>query len=335
MFAYGSLMNAEEINRTIQSISPDRIVYAILRGYRRNWSATRDNLNHPTKRVADNVSNTPPAYVANLNISRSADTRDEVYGVCLQVSADDLQQFDLREAGYSRIEVTSLVGFPGREAVPGDRVYAYSSASGAGTAEREASYDYLNLLLDTCRTLERTHPGILSNYLNNTPLPDARLGEHALFYLSDDITRLYEVSPGNSEKKLLVHPLAGARPAALQTRFDTHKAKSEYLSAFIENCGRHGVETPGSVSSQTFRDLLIGLASAEDLPAMQAIGWKERRMIAQMPFSARNALIELSDDAAFMVRMAVAGNHATPDSVLNKMCSDRDPWVRAVAQASR
>ncbi len=108
VFGYGSLVDprsaALTLGRRVEQVWPARLV-----GWRRRFSAARDNL-HSEKtfaRVSDGW--VPPAVLA-LNLEPDPDRRKEPpNGALIEVTESELVRLDLRELRYDRIDVTADV----------------------------------------------------------------------------------------------------------------------------------------------------------------------------------------------------------------------------------
>jgi hypothetical protein len=168
VFAYGSLVSprsaALTLGRPLGKAAPAR-----LEGWRRRWSQRRDNLTCE-KTFARRDDGHRPTWVLGLNLEPSRDPSEAPNGVLIDVDADELARFDLREMRYDRVEVTGQV-----------RAASGGTASGAGF-DRIVSY-----------TAKRDHfaptpPAdaiILASYAREVEAAFAALGEpERLAYLA-------------------------------------------------------------------------------------------------------------------------------------------------------
>jgi hypothetical protein len=127
VFGYGSL-----VARADPAPAGDRKAMCHLRGYRRLWNVAMDNavdLCGYKYYVETDTGARPRVFVAFLNIVPASGER--VNGRLVEVSADDLAQFDARERNYARVDVS-----PGIEADVNGIVWAY-----AGTREARQRFE--------------------------------------------------------------------------------------------------------------------------------------------------------------------------------------------------
>ncbi len=127
VFGYGSL-----VDRTSASITlgreVERIWPATLGGWRRRFSAVRDNRGCE-KTFARGDDGSVPGWVLGLNVEPGADPAEAPNGGLIEVSAAELDRLDLREVRYDRHELGAAI-----ESTPGapgfDRVIAYVAKPG-------------------------------------------------------------------------------------------------------------------------------------------------------------------------------------------------------------
>ncbi len=131
MVGYGSLMSKSSMERTLKRTYEDDIYLVHLKGYQRSWNA------------AFPVNNAK----ADLGYSRDKDTIQIRNGIALNIMESDnemmncvlyfitpeeLAEFDVREKGYNRINVTDKID---EYIFEGGEVYVYQ-------ADNEHTYDY-------------------------------------------------------------------------------------------------------------------------------------------------------------------------------------------------
>jgi len=190
VFSYGSLMLKQEIERTLgRVLSENDIFPATLKGFKRDWSAIRENTASTYKWLIDRETGIPPQFIAYLNLAE--DEGSAVIGVVFWIEEDELKCLDRRELGYNRLEVNV---FDQTGKVISENVFTYIDQTEEYlTEEVYINYHYLNLIRTLCRKLESISAGIQSNYLSKTPLPDAHLANLDVVYFSHDFSQLYEL----------------------------------------------------------------------------------------------------------------------------------------------
>jgi hypothetical protein len=122
VFAYASLVNPESVEMTLGR-EVELAGRARLRGWRRRWTACRDNLaSEKTFALPDG---SVPGHCLGLNVEPGGGAEAEgPNGALIAVSAAELERLDLRELRYDRIDVTTAVD----PLPPGfDRVFAYTA----------------------------------------------------------------------------------------------------------------------------------------------------------------------------------------------------------------
>jgi hypothetical protein len=105
LFAYGSLVSPESAARTLGRPFPPPSPFR-LPGWRRRWSAARDNLAFE-KTFARADDGALPHHVVGLNLERSDDPELAPNGALLELSEAELERLDLREIRYERADVTA------------------------------------------------------------------------------------------------------------------------------------------------------------------------------------------------------------------------------------
>jgi len=83
---------------------PDHaVIPATLDGYKRDWSAVRQNTSSSWKWLMDRQTGLLPRFVAYLNIV--ADHNSAVEGMVFPIDEEGLAKLNRREVGYDRVEV--------------------------------------------------------------------------------------------------------------------------------------------------------------------------------------------------------------------------------------
>ena len=119
LFAYGSLVSPASASRTLgRPVEPSAVVR--LGGWRRRWSAMRDNL-ACEKTFARRAGGELLGHILGLNLEPAEDDDAAPNGVLLELSGEELLRLDVREMRYDRVEVTERIERPGGI----DAVFAY------------------------------------------------------------------------------------------------------------------------------------------------------------------------------------------------------------------
>lgn len=186
IFAYGSLMAKQDIERTLGCVLPDHaVIPATLGGYKRDWSAIRQNTSSSWKWLMDRQTGLLPRFVAYLNIV--ADPDGIVEGVVFPVDEEGLAKLDRREVGYDRIEVNAFDASGKRM---DGTVFAYvDQCREPATEDVYVSYHYLNFIRSKCLKLEN----VRKSYLSQTVLPDAYLADLDVVYFNRGFNELYKL----------------------------------------------------------------------------------------------------------------------------------------------
>jgi hypothetical protein len=131
MIGYGSLMSKKSMERTLKRTYQDSVYLVHLEGYQRSWNASR-SVKNPEKDLfyARDKDTIQIHNIIALNIIES--DNEKINCVLFFITPEELAQFDIREKGYNRIDVTDKIneyGFIGGE------VYVYK-------ADKEHTYSY-------------------------------------------------------------------------------------------------------------------------------------------------------------------------------------------------
>jgi hypothetical protein len=165
VFGYFSLIqDLPTLNKT------STVIPAVLRGWKRTWSAhRRDGYPFPKRYVDAGTYAVIPEYAfGSIAPSRA---EDFVNGIITQVDDARIGEYDFREHGYDRINVkqwcTTYDGTP----FPHD-VFAYIDRGQTRPDPVDRiSFLYLNMGIAGARVIETIQPGFLRDFLTSTPLP--------------------------------------------------------------------------------------------------------------------------------------------------------------------
>lgn len=121
VFAYGSLASRRSTEATLGA--PVELVREVrLAGWRRRWSAARDN-RRAEKRFAGPDGELPPwCLTLNLEHAPDAPANEWPNGALIELDEPQLERLDARELRYRRVEVSACVR---GDYVPAGPVYAY------------------------------------------------------------------------------------------------------------------------------------------------------------------------------------------------------------------
>ena len=121
IFAYASLVDPESAAATLgREVAVAGV--ARLRGWRRRWTACRDNLR--SEKTFALPEGSLPAHCLGLNIEAAGGNDHGPNGALVTVSAAELERLDLRELRYRRVDVTAAVD-PLPRGI--DRAFAYTA----------------------------------------------------------------------------------------------------------------------------------------------------------------------------------------------------------------
>jgi hypothetical protein len=121
VFAYASLVSPESAAMTLGR-DVGLAGRARLRGWRRRWSACRDNAS--SEKTFGLTDGSVPAYCLGLNIELVKGADEGPNGALIAVSATELERLDVRELRYDRTDVTGAVD-PLPDGI--ERAFAYTA----------------------------------------------------------------------------------------------------------------------------------------------------------------------------------------------------------------
>lgn len=180
VFGYGSLVDLRSASATLGR-PVDKVWPARLSGWRRRFSAARDN-RRSEKTFARAGDGWVPPIVLALNLERApTGTTGSPNGAVIEVTPAELDRLDRRELRYDRVEVTDAV--QARRVPPGAglRVYAYVAKSEQLAVEPPPEAVILATYVAAVEwAFEGLGPGELETYRQTTGPPpveviDARL----------------------------------------------------------------------------------------------------------------------------------------------------------------
>ena len=104
IFGYGSLMHEQSLMRTIPDYfaTSREAAPAVLHGYKKCWSAVSPNIYGDMDRHEE-----APPYVSYMNIKEEEGA--EAHGVLVHTALSELDDLDIREGSYVRLEVTDKI----------------------------------------------------------------------------------------------------------------------------------------------------------------------------------------------------------------------------------
>lgn len=122
IFGYGSLMSKSSFEKTLgRSLQDGEFNLALLHGYRRAWTLCHSILMYPKKKRE--LLPCEKKYITYLDVIPSSEcgtchVGEYMIGSIVKVTSKELAQFDLRERGYHRIDVSNHISL-----VNGGRVF--------------------------------------------------------------------------------------------------------------------------------------------------------------------------------------------------------------------
>ena len=123
MIGYGSLMSKNSMEKTLKRTYEDSVYLVHLEGYQRAWNhlIPMTNANRDFFYLREN--DTIPIY-NRVALNIMASEHEKMNCVLFFITPEELAQFDERERGYKRIDVTDKIK---EFRFKGGRVYAYKS----------------------------------------------------------------------------------------------------------------------------------------------------------------------------------------------------------------
>ncbi|WP_067148057.1 gamma-glutamylcyclotransferase family protein [Pseudotamlana agarivorans] len=131
MVGYGSLMSKNSMEKTLRRTYQDSVYLVHLEGYHRSWNASYSVIN--PNRDFFYLRNEDSIQIHNvlaLNIIES--DNEKMNCVLFFITPEELAEFDIREEGYNRIDVTDKIN---EYEFKGGEVYAYK-------ADKEHTYNF-------------------------------------------------------------------------------------------------------------------------------------------------------------------------------------------------
>jgi hypothetical protein len=131
MIGYGSLMSKTSMEKTLKRTYQDSVYRVHLEGYQRSWNACYSLINPKRDFFYSRDNDTIQIYNSiALNIIES--NNEKMNCVLFFITPEELAEFDIREKGYDRINVTDKID---EYAFKGGEVYVYK-------ADKEHTYNY-------------------------------------------------------------------------------------------------------------------------------------------------------------------------------------------------
>lgn len=177
VFGYGSLMNIVNLEKylgrnLIESQQLKDFTFCSLHGFCRCWNVAMDNsIDLPQyKYYIDRKTNTRPRnFVTFLNIRPHRDKT--IFGILFRVSQLELQNLDLRERNYQRIDVTDKSDLTIEGTVwtyIGIKAAENRYQTGLKRGNAVIALDYINSVTDAYRSLGKE---AVTNYIATTDKP--------------------------------------------------------------------------------------------------------------------------------------------------------------------
>ena len=131
MIGYGSLMSKSSMERTLNRPYNDSVYIVHLQNYQRAWNHVRSMDGLPNDLFYINKKDTIP-FKNELALNIEESENDRMNCVLFFITPEELAEFDKREFGYKRIDVTDKIE---EFEIRGTKVYAYQ-------AEENHTYEY-------------------------------------------------------------------------------------------------------------------------------------------------------------------------------------------------
>ena len=152
MIGYGSLMSLKSLEQTLGHKYTDSIYQVHLNDYLREWSYFRP-INDPQSNsknrvkyygfILQNTDSIPFDGIINLNITPKE--KSKINCILYLITADDLIQFDKREFGYQRIDVSDKID---EYSFKGGKVYVYEHIPNPQFKFDKTKYILINAYVD-------------------------------------------------------------------------------------------------------------------------------------------------------------------------------------------
>lgn len=166
------------------------IVPVKLSGFIRTWRTERESKNEDFKRYID------------LEEFKMVDRfcwstlREEksrfVNGMLMPTSDTELQDLDIREVGYSRIEITDkVVSYDGFVLNPEFKIWVYIAPEIKGGSLAYIDADYVNGGLMGSKDIDKYVPGFLNDYIDSTQVCTAIIRDIHQVFIGNDGRGLY------------------------------------------------------------------------------------------------------------------------------------------------
>lgn len=165
VFGYGSLVNPKSLSRTLGNVHD--IKPALLRGWRRDWSAILENDGAASHYVCSNGD--IPKHVAVLNIR--PDSQSVVNGILIPCRDKDFDNLVDREVHYSVVDVTDSI----EDGSEYDKIYSFTAKPQFTDNENSGVIipkSYVDLVEEAFKTLGDNQ---IETYLKTTFTPSDRI----------------------------------------------------------------------------------------------------------------------------------------------------------------
>ena len=161
MIGYGSLMSLKSFEQTLGHQYTDSIYQVHLNDYLREWSYFRP-INDPASSstsalkyygfILQNSDSIPFDGIVNLNISFKE--KSKMNCILYLITTDELLNFDRREFGYQRVDVTEKIE---EYSIQGGKVYVYAHIPDPQVKIDETKYilikDLMELITNACDSI--------------------------------------------------------------------------------------------------------------------------------------------------------------------------------------
>ncbi len=199
VFSYLSLL--DEGSKVFNSEAD--IVPVKLSGYIRTWRTERDSENEDFKRYID-----LEAFKMVDRFCWSTLRKEEsrfVNGILMPTSDADLLDFDIREVGYNRIDITDkVVSYDGFTLNPEFKIWVYIAPETKGGSLAYIDADYVNGGLVGSKDIDNFVPGFLNDYIDSTQVCTAIIRDIHQVFIGNDGRGLYILN--RKEKSvILIH----------------------------------------------------------------------------------------------------------------------------------
>lgn len=290
-------------------------------GYRRDWSSIQDSETLPNKRYVYPNDMDMPEYYCWANVTKAKE-KNCVGGVCHLVDIDRLPEFDQREIGYHRIDVSKQVVPYGVNELLNIPIFVYQDIERKfkGACHPTISKGYFNLTIDSISEIQGIFPEFFDDWVSGT---DPLFGT-----VEDTELLLIDYSFKNL---LLVHPYSYTVTLLHQfekPQWNWKGIESSEMSVANPNLS-HYLQRPITEGRKCWDIRIMGsdFEQQEYLPPSHRMFQEASRSHAS-----ETRINELALNESWYVRLGASQNANISKVLLERLVEDTDAWVSRAAR---